>query len=388
MGTFGNMPQKYRDWLDGKGTRAGSPLGMLATTIKIGTAVGDVLDRVDDLASQAASKGAALVGVAADGARWGAAGNLYAILQAVWDEARGSTTDSFTDTTNKYTTDQVGPAFAELATWLGVPLSGLTTTDKASIIAAINEARAKASTASGTGATGSATTGIAATDAGGTGATGASATGATVDTNTDQGVRDLGIPATKSTTAVHAAFAANDASNDFPGPFTAPDKSRNLTVTFGAGWDGGDVTVTGQDAFGGDLVEVFASNPGNTVVGTKVFAEGVAVTATKAAQGASGDGASIGTGDKLGWGLSPGIQVPVGILSVDGLTEAATWDSDAGEQGVTPTSLPNGARRYLAWFPTTHGHGLTDGGHTHTGPSHTHPLTDGGHSHTGPSHTH
>ena len=108
----------------------------------------------------------------------------------------------------------------------------------------------------------------------------------------------LGAPAAKGTTDVHAGFAGNDASNDFPGPFTDPDVPRNLRVDFAAAWDGGNVTVVGVDQFGAAVTEVFTASAGSTVVGTKIFA-GV-TSATKGAVGAAADAASIGTGDKLG----------------------------------------------------------------------------------------
>ena len=52
-----------------------------------------------------------------------------------------------------------------------------------------------------------------------------------------------------STTAIHAAVQES-AANAFPGPITQPDVPRRLTATFAAGWQGGDITITGRDANG------------------------------------------------------------------------------------------------------------------------------------------
>ena len=251
--------------------------------------------------------------------------------------------------------------------------------DAAALLAATNVEAALAEIAGDADAAQATATASAATatNAAATGLTvDSAATGATVDSAEDAGVRNLGTPATASTTAVHAGFAGNDASNDFPGPFTNPDVPRSVTVTFAAGWDGGNVTVSGQDGFGNALAVVVASNPAGTSETDEVFA--TVTSATKSAVGVAADAASIGTGTKLGWGSSPGIMTgfAVGILSVDGVTEAATWDANgaAGRQGVTPTTAPNGAHAYRAWFPTSHAHNVTDAGHAHavTDPQHTH----------------
>jgi hypothetical protein len=155
----------------------------------------------------------------------------------------------------------------------------------------------------------------------------------------------LGAPATKATVNIHAAFAGNDASNDFPGAFANPDVARNLRVTFAGGWDGGNVTVVGVDQFGSAVTEVFVAAAGSAVVGVKVFAS--VTSATKGAVGAAADAASIGTGDKLG--LTGDLVASVGELTKDGVTQAATWDATAS--GVTPsTNLPNGARVYAASY--------------------------------------
>ena len=161
---------------------------------------------------------------------------------------------------------------------------------------------------------------------------------------TDSAVSTITAPATKATNAVHADFSGDNASNDFPGPFTNPGGPRNLTVTFDGGWTSGNVVVTGLDQFGTSASETFIPGAGTTVVGAKVFASVSA--ARKSAVGAAAN-ARIGTGDKLG--LDSQMVAAVGSLAVGGVNEVGTWD--AGVHGVTPTSLPNGARTYTAFFP-------------------------------------
>lgn len=220
-----------------------------------------------------------------------------------------------------------------------------------------------------TAATNSATTGVS------TGAAGTGATGATVATNNATALAaaaTIVAPAAAATDAVHADYGANSA-NTWTGTFTNPATARNLTVTFSGSWDGGNVTVTGTDQFDQALSETFTSTPGSTVAGVKVFK--TVTGASKTATGTAGQTARIGTGNKLG--LTTQMTAPVGVLSVDGTTEAATWDHTY--HGVTPTTAPNGSRNYAALYPQNVT--IVQGSHTHTGPSHTHSVTDPGHSH-------
>jgi hypothetical protein len=155
----------------------------------------------------------------------------------------------------------------------------------------------------------------------------------------------LGAPLTKGTTNIHAAFAGNDASNNFPGAFANPDVPRNLRVVFAAAWDGGNVVVTGTNQFGVVVAETFTAAAGTTVVGLRCFA--TVTAATKGAVGAAADAASIGTGDKLG--LNGDLEASVGNLTKDGVTQAALWDHI--HDGVTPsTNVPNGTRIYAAHY--------------------------------------
>jgi hypothetical protein len=156
-------------------------------------------------------------------------------------------------------------------------------------------------------------------------------------------------PATKSATAVHAAYAGN-AANIWTGAFTNPDVGRNLIVTFAASWDGGDIVVTGTDALGAAQTETFLSNAGSTRVGVKIFA--TVTGATKSAIGVTANTASIGTGDTLG--PAGDIADSFGVLSVDNVVETSTVS--ATNNSVIPTTLPNGSRVYRMMVNVNHTH--------------------------------
>ncbi|MCK6528773.1 hypothetical protein L6R50_14840 [Myxococcota bacterium] len=199
----------------------------------------------------------------------------------------------------------------------------------------------------------------------------------------------LGAPAASNTSAVHAGFAGNDAGNAFPGPFTNPDVPRCVSVTFAAGWDGGNVTVDGTDQWDVVVQEVIVAAAGTTVMGSQVFK--TVTGATKGAVGAAADTASIGTSDRLGvggTGAGPALSAPIGVVQVDGVSEdGALWDA---AEWVQPNTQPNGARVYWAWYPAQrtilqdpHDHSVTDPGHGHnvTDPGHGHNVTDPTHRH-------
>jgi len=126
-----------------------------------------------------------------------------------------------------------------------------------------------------------------------------------------------------------------------PPPFTNPDVPRNLRVTLGSGWDGGNITVYGTDQFGNQQSEVFTAGSGVTRVGTMVFK--TVSGATKGQAGSSSATVSIGTGDKLG--ASGHLVDANGILLVDGAIGAGTIDQVTS--AVTPSTVPNGSHAYL-----------------------------------------
>ena len=155
-----------------------------------------------------------------------------------------------------------------------------------------------------------------------------------------------GTPAAKGTTNVHA-----DVFGDAVGPvvvttgLTNPDVPRNLRLTFGADWDGGDVTVVGTDQFNLAVSETFTATPSSTVVGTKVFktvtsfsydGDGVGTHATNVV--------SLGTGDLIGITTKPVAGSPV-LLTVDGVGEAVTYNGTV--YAFTPTTVPNGSHVYV-----------------------------------------
>jgi hypothetical protein len=91
---------------------------------------------------------------------------------------------------------------------------------------------------------------------------------------------------------VHANYAGNSGSNNFPGPFHNPYSASNLIVSFGADWDGGDVTVYGTYS-GGNVSEVFAASPGSSVIGSQLFT--TVSSAVKSLVGTNASAACIGS---------------------------------------------------------------------------------------------
>lgn len=146
--------------------------------------------------------------------------------------------------------------------------------------------------------------------------------------------------AAKGTTDVHAAIAGNTSVAEVTTGITNPAHPRNLRVTFAASWDGGNVTVVGTDEFDQVQTETFVAAAGTTVVGSKVFKTVTSVAHT--AVGATTNTYSVGTGDKLGFGVKA--TGSFYVLTVDGVAEAGTLDTT--NSGITPTSVPNGTRDY------------------------------------------
>ncbi len=145
----------------------------------------------------------------------------------------------------------------------------------------------------------------------------------------------IGPVAAKAADDVHALY--DNTSAAFPGPFTDPDVPRNLRVTFSASWDGGDVTVTGTDQFDNVIQEVFADVAGTAVVGTKIFKTVTGATKQTPA-GVAGNGASIGTGDKIGTPYE--LADTTALLLVGTTPEAVTVTATTGAHGFTPTTTP------------------------------------------------
>lgn len=148
-------------------------------------------------------------------------------------------------------------------------------------------------------------------------------------------------PSADNVAGVHAGHAASGA-NAFPGPFTSPDVPRTLQLTFGVGWDGGDVTVVGTDQFDAALSELFTSPGagGGLVTGSKAFK--TVTSATKASVGASGATCSIGR--YHGLGVTKAITAGPSLVTMDDANEDAVWNRTY--HTFSPTTLPNGSHVY------------------------------------------
>lgn len=153
-------------------------------------------------------------------------------------------------------------------------------------------------------------------------------------------VANLGAPAAAGV-AVHAAVPATDP-NDFPGPFTDPDVPRTVDVTYGVGYDGGDVTIVGTDQFDQPQTEVNVAVASSTVAGAKIFKTVTAIS--KAAVGASGGTAAPVTGAILGLPLKLN-GATSNVLFADGATEAGVWDDT--NNSVDTTTAPDGSTVFL-----------------------------------------
>lgn len=96
----------------------------------------------------------------------------------------------------------------------------------------------------------------------------------------------------RSIDAVHLAFGDDLAAA--PGPITQPPVAQVLTVSFSAGWVGGNVIVTGTAPGGGARSEQFVAAAGSRVLGAEVFETVTSITNTAPA-GPAGT-ASVGLG--------------------------------------------------------------------------------------------
>jgi len=120
-----------------------------------------------------------------------------------------------------------------------------------------------------------------------------------------------------------------------------PDVPRQILATFGAGWDGGDITIVGTDAITGEeRTEVLASNP----AGTRASVHGYSLI-TSITKGAVGGATTVEIG--INTVLSTGCYISdTGVkVTVDNVLEPATAVSVAGGL-VTPTTAPNAARLF------------------------------------------
>lgn len=147
-------------------------------------------------------------------------------------------------------------------------------------------------------------------------------------------------PPAANLSGVYTTQLASDP-NVFTGTITNPTTPRNLTVTFGAGWDGGDITVVGTDQFDAAIIEVFTAVPATAVTGIKVFKTVTSIS--KGILGTTGS-VSLGVGNKLGI-VGRLLNTTSALLFVDNVAEGATLD-DTYEAFTPLTSLPDGVFNY------------------------------------------
>ena len=153
---------------------------------------------------------------------------------------------------------------------------------------------------------------------------------------------DLGTPAASATTGILASLAGNSATLAFT-ISAQPATPRNLAIAFAASWDGGNVVLTGTDQFGNAVSETIVAVAASTVVGNVAFK--TLTSAVKTAVGVNAAAATAGVGSKLG--IARNLAAAVGILSVTGVPEAATFNT-AFNTVLPGTNVPNGTRTYLA----------------------------------------
>lgn len=135
-----------------------------------------------------------------------------------------------------------------------------------------------------------------------------------------------------------AASAANaltlaDATPDFP---------RNVTATFAALWDGGDIVLVGLDHTGAPATETLASNAGSTRAG--VVAWKSITSASKTVVGATANAVTLGYTNVFGIGAKP-LVAGSQLCFHDGVGEASTLDATNGT--IAPTTAPNGTVDYV-----------------------------------------
>lgn len=124
-----------------------------------------------------------------------------------------------------------------------------------------------------------------------------------------------------------------------------PAVPRNIRCTFGADWDGGDVTLNGTDQFNKAQTETFTAVAGQVVVGTKIFK-----TVTSIVKAAVGTGThatntcQVGTGDKLACGTRKLLNAFAQCRLNTGAADAVIID--VTNSAFTPTTVPDGAMDY------------------------------------------
>jgi hypothetical protein len=97
---------------------------------------------------------------------------------------------------------------------------------------------------------------------------------------------------TQSNAECHTGFAANVSAGAISGTFNDPTVPQRVSVKFPAGWDGGNVTITGTDIQNQTITETFTAVANQHVTGFEYFK--TVVSGTKSATGTSSAQATLG----------------------------------------------------------------------------------------------
>ena len=131
-----------------------------------------------------------------------------------------------------------------------------------------------------------------------------------------------------------------------------PDVPRNVIINFtdgDAGISAFTLTVTGTDASGDALVEVFVFAGGLDQTGVKAFATITTIVLTDLVGAGAADTIDIGHGVIYGVPLNGGSNFAVTHLAVAGVEEAAAAQS-AANGTFTPTTAADGAKEIMVTY--------------------------------------
>jgi hypothetical protein len=143
-------------------------------------------------------------------------------------------------------------------------------------------------------------------------------------------------PAAASANGCVTAKAGTLANNSLAIADGTPDFPRCVTCTFGDGWDGGDITITGIDHTGLAATETILDANNTTVVGVVAWREITSVS--KEAVGINAATVAVGYNDKFGLGAKP-------LCFANGVGELGTLDATNGT--IDPNTAANGAVDYV-----------------------------------------
>jgi hypothetical protein len=128
---------------------------------------------------------------------------------------------------------------------------------------------------------------------------------------------------------------------------TQPGHPVTLDVAFAAGWEGGNITVTGVGPSGRAVSETYTASPGSTVTGSKAFATVDASGIVNSAPSSTGDAATVQTGASLGL-ATEGVPTFI-MLTVNGVAEAFAA-TDPANATFQPTTARDGTKTFEVWY--------------------------------------